>query len=142
MPKTLMPYPRLFYGFSLILQLITYLYSSIFDSCILCELQVERAVFESILEQRVEVHKAGRNVMTSQRRDVGSMIIEVNKWQRCDISVIFASPSLKAKRGPEIRASKNVRTRARKAEQQRPRSTKKRPTFLFSPFCDKTADAL
>ena len=55
MIKTLMPYPRLYYGFSLILQLITYFYSPISNSCILCELQVERAVFKSILEQRVEV---------------------------------------------------------------------------------------
>ena len=70
MPKTLMPYPNLSYGFSLILQLITYFYSPISDSFILCELQVERAIFESILEQRVEVHKAGKNVATSQRRDV------------------------------------------------------------------------
>ena len=68
MPKTLMPYPRLSYVFSLILQLITYFYSPISDSCILCELQVEQAGFESILEQRVEVHKASRNVATFQRR--------------------------------------------------------------------------
>ena len=40
---------------------------------------MERAIFGSILEQRVEVHKAGRNVVTSQRRDVGSTRIEVNK---------------------------------------------------------------
>ena len=103
MPKTLMPYLRLSYGFSLILQLITYFYSPISNSCILCELQVERAVFESILEQRVEVHKAGRNVSTSQRRDIGSMRIEVNKRQRRDVSAIFASPSLKVKRGLEIK---------------------------------------
>ena len=70
MLKTLMPYPRLSYCFSLILQLITYFYSLLSDSCILCELQVERAVFESILEQRVEVHKAGRNVATFLPRDV------------------------------------------------------------------------
>ena len=70
MLKTLMPYPRLFYGFSLILQLITYLYSPISDSCILCELQVERAIFKSILDQRVEVHKAGKNVATFQRHDI------------------------------------------------------------------------
>ena len=70
MPKTLMPYLRLSYGFSLILQLITYFYSPISDFCILCELQVERGVFERNLEQRVEVHKASRNVATFQRHDV------------------------------------------------------------------------
>ena len=76
---------------------------------------MERAVFESILEQRVEVHKAGRNVTTSLRHDVGSTRIEVNKRQRRDVSAIFASPSLKAKKGPEIEASKDLRTKARKA---------------------------
>ena len=55
MPKTLMPYPRLPYGFSFILQLKYEFYSTISDSCILCEQQVERAVFEIILEQRAEV---------------------------------------------------------------------------------------
>ena len=65
MPKTLIPYPRLSYGFSLILQLNTHFYSPIFDSCILCEKQVERAVFEIILQQRAEVKKVGRNVATS-----------------------------------------------------------------------------
>ena len=72
MPKTLMSYSRLSYGFSLILQLITYFYRPISDSCILCELQVERAVFESILEQRVEVHKASRNVATSRLPNVAT----------------------------------------------------------------------
>ena len=50
MPKTLMPYPRLSYGLSLILQLNTHFYSPISNSCILCEKQVEQAVFEIILE--------------------------------------------------------------------------------------------
>ena len=65
MPKSLMPYPRLSYGFSLILQLNTHSYGSISDSCILCEQQVERAVFKIILEQRAKVHKVGSNVTTS-----------------------------------------------------------------------------
>ena len=52
MPKTLMPYLCLSYGFSFILQLNTHFYSPISNSCILCEQQVERAVFEIILEQR------------------------------------------------------------------------------------------
>ena len=50
MPKTPMSYPRLSYGFSLILQLNAHFYSPISDSCILCEQQVERTVFEIILE--------------------------------------------------------------------------------------------
>ena len=40
--------------------------------------------------------------MTSQRRDVGSTNIEVNKRQRRDVNTISASPSLKPKRGPEF----------------------------------------
>ena len=87
MPKTLMPYPRMSYCFSFILKLIMYFYSPISDFCILCELQVEWAVFGGILEQRVEVHKAGWNVVTSQRRDVGSIRIEVNKRQYHHVSM-------------------------------------------------------
>ena len=37
-------------------------------------------------DQRVEVHKAGWNVTTSQRHDVGSTNLEVNKQQRRDVS--------------------------------------------------------
>ena len=65
MLKTLMPYLRLSYCLSFILQLIKYFYSPTSDFCIVCELQVERGVFGSILEQRVEVHKVGWNVATS-----------------------------------------------------------------------------
>ena len=79
MSKTLMPYQRLSYGFSFILQLNMHFYSPISNSCILCEQQVERAVFEIILEQRAELQKVGRNVATSQRRDIGSTRMEVNK---------------------------------------------------------------
>ena len=82
MPKTLMPYPRLSYGFSLILQLNTHFYSPISDSCILCEQQVERGVFKIILEQKcikLAVTSQRPNVATSQRRDVGSTKMEVNK---------------------------------------------------------------
>ena len=57
------------------------------------------------------------NVMTSQRRDVGSTKIEVNKRQRRDVSTISASPSLKAKRDQNSGASRYIRTRAWKAEQ-------------------------
>ena len=38
------------------------------------------------LDQRVKVHKAGWNVATSQRRDVGSTNVEVNKQQRRNVS--------------------------------------------------------
>ena len=85
-------------------------------------MQVKRAIFGSILKQRVEVHKEGWNVATlqrrdvpasrhphivmSQRRDVGSTHIEVNKrQQRRDVSASSASQSLKAKRGPEFGGS-------------------------------------
>ena len=47
-------------------------------------MQAKRAVFGSILEQRETVHKDGWNVATSQRRDVGSTYIEVNKRQKED----------------------------------------------------------
>ena len=49
-------------------------------------MQAKRVVFGSILEQREAVHKDGWNVVTSQRHDVGSTYIEVNKRQRCDVS--------------------------------------------------------
>ena len=45
------------------------------------------------------MQKVGNNVATSQRRDVGSTRIEVNKRQRRDVSTIFFSPSLKEKNG-------------------------------------------
>ena len=73
--------------------------------------------------------------VTSQRRDVGSINIKVNKRQRRDVSTsrrlnvvtlqrrdVSASSvfsSLKAKRGAEFEVSGIVRTRARKSEQQR-----------------------
>ena len=79
---------------------------------------VKKAVFGSILEQRMKLHKDGWNVVTPQRRDVGSTNIKVNKRQRRDVSASSASPSLKAKRGPEFEVSGIVRTRARKSEQQ------------------------
>ena len=59
---------------------------------------MERAIFRTILELREEKHEASRNVATSQRRNV----------------VIFASPLLKAKRGPKIEALGYVGKRALK----------------------------
>ena len=115
MSKTLMPYPRLSYGFSLILQLNAHFYSPISDSCILCEQHVERAVFEIILDLIAEVQEVGKNVATSQRRDVGSTRMEVNKarslnvatFQRHDVSAISPSQSLKAK-GTRIRGHRKT----------------------------------
>ena len=101
---------------------------------------MERAVFGTILEQREEEHEAGRNVVTSQRRDIGStrrgskQVANVATPQRRDISTNSVSTSLK-ENGPEIEwGSENVRTRARKALQQRPRSAERRLVFVFSSF--------
>ena len=82
---------------------------------------MERAVFKTILEQREEEHEAGRNVATPQCRDVSTNSV---------------STSLKAE-GPEIEwGSENVRTRARKALQQQPRSAERRLVFVFSSFLE------
>ena len=86
----------------------------------------KRAVFGSILEQRMKVHKDCWNVatfqrphvVTPQRRDVGSTKLKVNKWkrhdaptsrrlniatlQRLDVNASFVLSSLKAKRGCRI----------------------------------------
>ena len=105
MPKRLMSYPRLSYGFSFILYLNEHFYSPISDLCNLCECRWNGQLMGAFWEQRVEVQRAGRNVATLDvatlgRCDVGSTKIEVNKRQRRDVNVISASPSLKAKRGP------------------------------------------
>ena len=101
---------------------------------------MERAVFGTILEQREEEQEASKNVLTAQRRDVGStrrgsqQVANVATPQRRDVSANSVSTSLKAK-GPEIEGgSKNVRTKARKALQQRPRSAERRLVFIFSSF--------
>ena len=141
-----MPYPRLSYCFSFILQLIMYFYSPISDFCILCELQAERVVFGSIMEQRIEVHKTGWNVATSQHRDVGSTIIEVNKRQRRNVSTsrhlnvvtsarFFVSPSLKAKGDQNSKASRYVRTRAWKSRHSEPdQQSRQLLLYCFSSF--------
>ena len=55
---------------------------------------MEQAVFKTILEQREEEQKAGRNVATPQRRDVGStrrgsqQVTNVATPQRRDVSAI------------------------------------------------------
>ena len=66
------------------------------------------------------------HVVKPQRRDVGSTNIKVNKQQRRDVSTSqrrdvsasSASPSLKAKMGPEFEASGMIQTRAQKSKQQ------------------------
>ena len=75
------------------------------------------------------------NVATPQRRDAStSRCLNVATPQRRDASAIYASTSLKEK-GLEIEGgSENVRTRARKAEQQRPKLVEKTLTFVFSSF--------
>ena len=85
------------------------------------------------MSQRRDASTSRRlNVTTPQRRVVStSRRLNVASSQRRDVSAIFASPSLKAK-GTRNRGSfKNVRTRARKSEQLRPRLAEKRPTFVF-----------
>ena len=90
-------------------------------------INVKRAGFGSILEQREVVHKDGWNVAKSQRRDVGSTIYRSQQaatsrrpnvvTSQCrDVSASYASQSLKAKRGTRIRGIGIVRTRARKSE--------------------------
>ena len=110
---------------------------------------MEQAIFEIILELREEKQKASKNVATSQRHDVWStrrgsqLVANVATHQRRDVSVISTSPLLKRKGTRNRGGSKNVRTRAHKAKQQRPRSAEKRPTFVFFFFfSDKTVDVL
>ena len=79
------------------------------------------------------MHKAGWNVATSQRRDVGSTKNEVNKRQRCDVSASSASPSLKVNRGQELKG-RIVRSRARKSKQQQSRSRRRDLLLYFLLF--------
>ena len=70
MAKILRSYLCLSYVFSVILYLNTYFCSPISDLCNWCERRRKRAIFGSILEHRLAVHKDGWNVATLQRRDV------------------------------------------------------------------------
>ena len=84
------------------------------------------------------------NVVTPQRRDIESTYIEVNKWQRRDVSTSYSSQSLKAKGGPEFRGdrrSRNVRTRARKS-QQADFDFGEEPSFCIFFFSDRKTDVL
>ena len=56
------------------------------------------------------------DVMTSQRCDVGSTIVQVNKQQRRDVSASSAFLALKANGGADLGASRGVRTRARNSK--------------------------
>ena len=71
--------------------------SPISDLCDWCECRGKGQLLEAFLEQREAMHKGCWNVAMSQRRDVGSTYIEVNKWQRRDVSASYASQSLKVK---------------------------------------------
>ena len=75
-------------------------------------------LLEAILEQKEAVHKDGCNVVTSQRRDVGSTNIKVNKRQDHVVSVSSIFSSLKEKMGQNLSVSGIVRTREQKSEQQ------------------------
>ena len=86
MPKTLMSYPRMSYGFSFILYLNKHFSSPISNLCNLCERRWNGQLLGAFWEQKVEVQRAGRNIATSQRRDVRSTKIEVNKRQRHYVS--------------------------------------------------------
>ena len=87
------------------------------------------------------MHKAGWNIATSQRRDVGSTRIKVNKWQRRDVSTsrrcnvitsarVFVSPSLKAKGDQNSRHRRSYELGHRN-QSSRTLTLKKGPTFVF-----------
>ena len=82
MPKTLMSYPRLSYGFSFILYLNEHFYSPIFDLCNLCKCRWNGQLLGAFWEQRFEVQRAGRNVATFQSRDVPTS----RRWDNKDRS--------------------------------------------------------
>ena len=77
MPKTLRLYPRLSYVFSFILHLNTY-YLITAIGVNVGEIGAKRAVFGSILEQKMKMHKDGWNVATSPRRDIPTLRRWVN----------------------------------------------------------------
>ena len=99
------------------------------------------------------MHKAGWNITTFQCRDVPTSQRWVNKHgsqraakvatsQRRDVSKSrrqrdFSITIIKGKRDRNLRASRFVRTRARKAEQQRRKSVKKTVTFVFFFFPER-----
>ena len=106
-------------------------------------MQVERAVFGSILEQRVEVHKAGWNVATFQRRDVGSTNIEVNKRQRRNVSTSrrqrdFCLSIIKSKKGDQNSGNRGSYERGHENQNSSDLDLEEeKPTFVFSSFLIK-----
>ena len=96
------------------------------------------------------MHRASKNVATSQRRDVptsrrpnvatSQRWVYKNKSQQAATSQRqrdFCLSIIKSKRGPEFEGvSRDVRTRARKAKQQRRKSVKKTVNFVFFFFLE------
>ena len=105
---------------------------------------------EAILEQKEVVHKDGWNVAMSQRCDVGSTYIEVNKRKRRDVSTSRRQRELclsiiKSKRGLEFKGGseiEDVRTRARKSSQHQDFDLGEEPSFCIFIFSDKKTDVL
>ena len=83
------------------------------------------------------------HVVTSQRRDVGSTYIEVNKRQRRDVSASYASQSLKAKKRTRIGGSEieERKTRAWKSKQP-DLDLGEEPSFCIFFFSDRKTDVL
>ena len=129
MPKTLMSYPRLSYGFSLILQLNLYLYSPIADFCISCEQRVERAVFGTILELREEKHEADRNVATSGQHEE-----EVYKWPTSRRQRDFSITIIKSKYGPEFEVIEIRTEEGTEREDSEPYQWRRQLLLYFSSF--------
>ena len=71
------------------------------------------------------------------RRDAWSTKESQQVTQRRDVTTISAPTSLKARGNLILRALKNVRTKAWKAEQQRLGSLEKTLPFVFLLFCKK-----
>ena len=72
MSKTLMPYPRLSYDFSFLLQLNTHFIARYLILALCVNNRWNGQFLGPFWEQREEEQEASRNVATSQRHDVGS----------------------------------------------------------------------
>ena len=130
-----MPYPCLSYGFSLILQLNTNFYSPISDSCILCEQQVEQAIFEIILEKRAEVQKVSRNVATLGQREwksTSGKCRDVSTSRRCNVSANSASNIIKSTWARNNEGIRNTYERGHKKESSSEPDHWRRHLILYS----------
>ena len=103
------------------------------------------------------MNKAGRNVATSQRHDVGSTRIKVNKRQRRDISssqrlnvatlqphdvsASFCLSIIKCKGGPEFEGGGSYEL-GHENQSSKTLTLNKGPTFVFSSFRIKSTDVL